>query len=314
MPTAWSAATSSTTTASSSPGVAAADDQVGAVTLGGPEEGIAAQGQAGMGLGHGLQGFGDNAFARAVDADIARQDHRPALQPPAHVLQHAAHHLGHAGHDEDVADLEPWRAGDRVAHQAAAHGDPRHAPPRGRQLALPALGHHGQDLGMLVKLDAEGRGDAVGGDVVMGRADAAGGQHIVVAGAKGVQRVDDLGLDVADHPRLGQVDPVGGEVFGDVVQVGVLGAAGQDLVADDVASRGDAAAARSGVAFMPILPRRLFSGFRVGLACNSRNRWRAALVGTCGRSSTYIDASNDAIFVPMIGDPACARRSPSMTT
>src|SRR3546814_7694001 len=54
--------------------------------------------------------------------------------------------------------------------------------------------------------DAERLGDAFGGDVVMGRADAAGGEHVVPACPERVQRGDDLGLDVGDDPRLDQPD------------------------------------------------------------------------------------------------------------
>ena len=50
---------------------------------------------------------------------------------------------------------------------------------------LEALDH----VRMVVDRHAERLGDAVGGDVVMGRADAAGGEHIIIAAAQRVQRL-----------------------------------------------------------------------------------------------------------------------------
>ena len=86
---------------------------------------------------------------------------------------------------------------------------------------------------MLHKLDAKGRRHGIGGDVVMGGADTAGGDHIVIAGAQGVQRRHDLVEHIGHRPRLGQLHPMGPEIAGDVAQVGVAGATRQDFVADD---------------------------------------------------------------------------------
>ena len=86
---------------------------------------------------------------------------------------------------------------------------------------------------MLFQRHAEGRRHRVGGDVVVGGPDPAGGDDIVVAGAQGVQGVDDLVLDVGHGTRLAQVHPVHAQIPGNVPQIGVLGAAGQDLVTDD---------------------------------------------------------------------------------
>ena len=101
-----------------------------------------------------------------------------------------------------------------------------------------------QRLGVIVDADAEGLGHRIGGDVVMGRADAAGGEDIGVAGAQGVQRGHDLVLDIGHDARFLQVDAQRAQELGDIVGVGVLGAAGQDLVADD--QHGGGHALRSG--------------------------------------------------------------------
>ena len=84
---------------------------------------------------------------------------------------------------------------------------------------------------------------AVGGDVVVGRADAAGGEDVVVAAAQRVHGIDDLGLLVGDDAHLLQLDADGGQMVGDVADVLVLGAAREDLVADHQQRRGDDAAA-----------------------------------------------------------------------
>ena len=80
----------------------------------------------------------------------------------------------------------------------------------------------------------------------MGRADAAGGEDIVVARAQRVERGDDLVLDVGHDARLAQIDADVGEIFGDIADVAVLGAAGQDLVADDENGGGDNLLAHAG--------------------------------------------------------------------
>src|SRR3546814_17170462 len=54
-----------------------------------------------------------------------------------------------------------------------------------------------------------------------------------------VQRVDDGRLDVGDDPRLGQSDAEPVQPLADEGQVLVLGAPGQDLVADDEQAGGN---------------------------------------------------------------------------
>ena len=90
-----------------------------------------------------------------------------------------------------------------------AVGDARHPQARRVQLDLGVGVVLRQDrAGVLahVDADAEGRRHRVGGDVVVGRADAARGEDVGVARAERVQRRDDLGLLVGDHPGLAQRD------------------------------------------------------------------------------------------------------------
>src|SRR5690606_24335952 len=152
---------------------------------------------------------------------------RAGAQAWPDILQHAAHDLRHAGQYEDVADHKAGRAVDRIDHQLAALGDAGHAAARGVQLFAEARFHLGDDAGVLVQLHPEGGRHAVGGDVVVGGADAAGGEQVVIALAQDIDGRHDLGLDIADHPRLAYIHAVGGEVAGDGVEVHVLGAAGE---------------------------------------------------------------------------------------
>src|ERR1700730_14990358 len=105
--------------------------------------------------------------------------------------------------------------------------------------APPALANPPHHLGMMIDADAEPLGDAVGGDVVMGRPDAAGGEDVGVAMAQRIQRRDDVGLVVGHDAHLLEIDPDIGQVFRDKSDVLVLGPPGQDLVADHQNSRGD---------------------------------------------------------------------------
>ena len=73
----------------------------------------------------------------------------------------------------------------------------------------------------------------------MGRPDAAGREEIGVAGAQPVHGLDDLLHFVGHHADLFQVDADIGEIFGDIADVLVLGAARQDLVSDDEKGGGD---------------------------------------------------------------------------
>ncbi len=81
--------------------------------------------------------------------------------------------------------------------------------------------------------DVEGGGDALAGDVVVSRADAAGGEHVGELLPDLVHRRDDRFGDVGDDADLAQGDPEIAQFGGEKADVGVLGAAGEDFVADD---------------------------------------------------------------------------------
>ncbi len=86
---------------------------------------------------------------------------------------------------------------------------------------------------MIVDADAEGFRDRVRRDVVMRRPDAAGGEDIGVARTQRVQGGYDLVFDVAHDARFLEIDAERAKLPGDVVGVGVLRAARENLVADD---------------------------------------------------------------------------------
>ena len=96
--------------------------------------------------------------------------------------------------------LKPGAEDGRALGSVRRVGNPRHPQPRLVQIgrAPPAFAKPRHHLGVMIDADAERFGDAVGGDVVMGRADAAGGEDIVVAVAQRIQRRDDVGLLVGD--------------------------------------------------------------------------------------------------------------------
>ncbi len=67
----------------------------------------------------------------------------------------------------------------------------------------------------------------------MRRADAAGGEDIVIARTQRVDGGDDVVLVVRDDPHFLEVDADGGHDVGEVVDVPVLGATGENLIAND---------------------------------------------------------------------------------
>ena len=187
-----------------------------------------------MGPGDQAQRVADVALAKRA-AHLFGQELGPGPERRQHIVEHGLEDRGNAGHDMHIADDEARRAGDRIVDVAAAHGHARHALAGGRELQA-ALGvmraEQRQRVRIVIAGDAEGGGHRVGGDVVMGGADAAGGKDIVVAGAERVERLDDPLLVVGDDADFLERDAGGGEHFGEMADVLVLGAAREQFVAD----------------------------------------------------------------------------------
>jgi hypothetical protein len=192
--------------------------------------------------------FGDGA---ELGADIAlaavgthgfRQHPCAGLKLWGDVFQHRLHDVRHARHDDDVADPKARRRRNLVENELGADRHPRHAHARLVHDAAGlrnALGHDLDRARVMLDGNAERLGDAIGGDVVMGRADATGGEDIGIARPQRVERGDDLRLFVGDDAHFLEIDADVGEILGDVADVLVLGAAGQNLVADDKQGGGD---------------------------------------------------------------------------
>ena len=171
-----------------------------------------------------------------------RQHFDAGFELRRHIVQHHLHDVRHAGHDDDVADPKTWRRRNLVEHQLGAGRHARHAHARFVHHAAGfgnALLHHRDGFRVRTDCHAERLGDGVGGDVVVGRADAAGGEHVSVARAQRVERRDDVGLLVGDDADFLEIDADIGEVFGDIADVLVLGPAREDFVADDEDRGGD---------------------------------------------------------------------------
>ena len=92
-----------------------------------------------------------------------------------------------------------------LSDEIGALGDARHAQARVVHLDAgrgePLL-HDRERARIDVDRHAERLGDAVGGDVVVRRPDAAGGEHVGVATAQRIERIDDRRLLVADDAHL----------------------------------------------------------------------------------------------------------------
>ena len=93
--------------------------------------------------------------------------------------------------------------------------------------------------GVAVHADPERLGDAFRRDVVVGRPDPAGGDHVVEGRAALVHRIDDLRAVVGHDADLAQPDAERFQPLGEIVDVLVLGAPGKDLVADNHDTGGD---------------------------------------------------------------------------
>ena len=133
---------------------------------------------------------------------------------------------GHARHHDDIAEPEAGRCRHLVVDEVGAGRDARHAHARLVEFAAGLLQPVAEDFDcarVVVDGHAERLGDAFGGDVVVGRTDAAGGEHISVTIAQRVQRSDDLRFVVADDADLGEIDAERGQIFGDIADVLVLG-------------------------------------------------------------------------------------------
>ena len=149
---------------------------------------------------------------------------------------HRLKHRGHTGHHVDIADGETGCNRYRVVDQCRAVRDTRHALTRVVELASRLGVMRGQQvIGVLADADGgfERGGDGLGRDVVMGRANPARGEHVVIGRAQGIDRPDDRIRVIGHHPRLGQGDPVFGQFPRQIVHVRIPCPTGQDFITNN---------------------------------------------------------------------------------
>ena len=132
----------------------------------------------------------------------------------------------HAGHDDDIADSETRRLGDRILDEFGAGGS--RAMRRRAALRSSRLDPLQQQLdGARVFRDrhAEGRADRIRRHIVMRRADAAGGEDIGIAVPQSVKRGDDLIDHIGHDAHFAQIDAALGQKIGGEANILVLGPA-----------------------------------------------------------------------------------------
>ena len=78
----------------------------------------------------------------------------------------------------------------------------------------------------------KGPGHRIGCNVIMGRANAARGEHIGVARPQGIQRGNNIALVIGNTARFPEVNAQAHEIVGNEAQILVLGAPGQDFIAN----------------------------------------------------------------------------------
>src|SRR4028118_2065708 len=90
----------------------------------------------------------------------------------------------------------------------------------------------GARLGVDAGGPGERGGDRIDGDVVVRRADPAGGEQIVVGGAQRIDRYGDRLLVVGHNAHFGKADALPIEPGGDLRDIAVGGPSRENLVAD----------------------------------------------------------------------------------
>src|SRR5262245_31000126 len=198
------------------------------------EKRIASDYDIGMGRGDFTERRSNVALAH-VRAHGFREHASTGLELRRHFVKHRLHDRGYARHHDYIADPEARCPRHLVEDEIGSLGHARHPHARFVHLGTGRLHPLVQD-GERTRIDAYRHSErlsyAVGSDGVMGRPDTASREDIGVTMPKRVKRIDDSTLLVADHPYFLEIDPERGEVFRDIADVLILGAAGQDFIAD----------------------------------------------------------------------------------
>ncbi len=178
--------------------------------------------------------LGDFAF-RYPAPDLVRQQRRSAFQLPGQRVEHSGGDMRNACHDEDIAVPDARCARHLVGNQIRTVRHPRHSQTAGVYAAASFIICMQRRAGLWVDdhLYPQRRRDGINGDVVMRRADAAGREQIVVARPQGVDRLDNCILVIRHHPHFFQTNALDIQPQGNLADVFVLGAAGEDFIADN---------------------------------------------------------------------------------
>ena len=187
-----------------------------------------------MALGDGAQGIADIAFAKGAGDRLGGQ-RNAGRKGWKQDVEHGLEDVRHARHHMYVLNRKARRLRHRIRNQLRADRRARHAPPGGREFEVAAgiiALQEFDGLRMFRHLKPESRTDGVGCDVVMGRTDAAGCDDEIIAGAQGVDRLDDRILLIGDDPHLLQIDARQSHHLGEMADILVLCAPGQKFVPD----------------------------------------------------------------------------------
>ena len=166
--------------------------------------------------------------------------YRASLQLVVQRGQHGLHDPWDAGHYEDVVDAESLGAAGRVVDERGTVRNACHTHACLHDVwRCGATLDHGLDFWRDDQLHAERGSYAICGDVVVGRTDATGREHVVVAVAQLVNSIDYLVEQVCDHPCLAHLySPVAQDLC-EVIEVNVLSTARENFIADDQYSGSD---------------------------------------------------------------------------
>ena len=150
------------------------------------------------------------------------------------------HDHRYARHHEYVIHAEPLGTAGLVFDQGGTLRDSSHAQARCHDLGwcrscLDPCG----DVRMFDDGHVERFGNAVHRNVIVGRANSAGGKDVVVTTACRIDRADDVIDDVGDDASFPHLYTPAAQRQSDVVEVAIRRAPRQDFVADDQNACGD---------------------------------------------------------------------------
>ncbi len=176
-------------------------------------------------------------------------------------IQHHFHQHRDARQDIDILKPEAWRLRNGVENQFRPVRDTGHALARLVEVPPRVMGlQNGIGISANTNGHTKGLGNAFRGDVIMGRANAARCEDILVSGAQGVERIDNHRLVVRHHPHFRKVDPHAADFLRHGLNIGVARATRKDLIANDQQCCGGAFTHRGEVSRKRNLVQRLKRG------------------------------------------------------